>query len=243
MATTLRIAGIQMPVAREQSENEPLIHRWLERAANDRADWVLFPEMALTGYHGDFDAGEAEAGWKRFGLACREAGVNAILGTGARAGEACFIQTRAYNRQGELIGTHEKMVPTDGDRRWCTPGEELRVFESDGLRFGMLICNDLWVTPGCGPYPDPRLTYQLGRRGARLVFHAINSGSSATHIPYHESNLSLRAKESGFPIATANAAKENPVNAASGIVGADGEWVVQAPRLGEQIYVGEVEIE
>ena len=135
------------------------------------------------------------------------------------------------------------MVPTSGDRRWCVPGKALRTFEHRGLRFGSLICNDLWVTPGCGPYPDPRLAYQLGQKGVDVIFHAINSGSSARHIPYHESNVSLRAVESKVHIITVNAARHSePVNCASGVMKPDGAWQLTADRIGEQFFVADIEI-
>jgi hypothetical protein len=82
---------------------------------------------------------------------------------------------------GHLIGRHAKIVPTLLDREWCVPGRRLRVFHDRGLTFGCLVCNDLWVTPGCGPYPDPRLTYQLACKGARVIFHSVYSGSSHRH--------------------------------------------------------------
>ena len=139
---------------------------------------------------------------------------------------------------GDLLGTYEKIVPTKSDREWCRPGEKLSTFTSFGVRFGCLICNDLWVTPGCGPYPDPRLSYQLGRKGAQLIFHSVNSGTSEVHLPYHESNLKLRAMEAAVFIATANAASKNghSINAPTGLMSPEGEWLVRCPLEGEHTY-------
>ena len=118
------------------------------------------------------------------------------------------------------------------------------MFQHNGITFGCLICNDLWVTPGCGPYPDPRLAYQLGKKGAQVVFHAIHSGSSAIHTPYHESNLALRAMESKFYIVTANAADpKGPVNAATGVMSPKGQWLERCPTQGEHIYACDIELD
>ena len=182
--------------------------------------------------------------WKQIAAACRQSYVTAIIGTGAVIDGQIHIQSRIYSDEGQLLGTHEKIVPTDGDRKWCRPGEELRVFSHKGITFGCLICNDLWVTPGCGPYPDPRLSYQLSKKGAQIIFHSINSGHSQVHTPYHESNLVLRAMEGKVYIATANAASNNgPVNAATGIVSPEGEWLKQCPRTGEHKYTFDIEVE
>lgn len=173
--TTIRVSGVQMRVSHKLAENLPKILAHIETSD---ADFIVFPEMSLTGYHGDFSQKAAAAAWRQIATACRQAYVTALIGTGVHTDGRTYIQTRIKTDEGRLLGTQEKLIPTLGDREFCKPGEELRVFKHKGLTFGCLICNDLWVTPGCGPYPDPRLTYQLGQRGARIVFHAINSGSS-----------------------------------------------------------------
>lgn len=205
---------------------------------------MLFPEMSLTGYHGDFDEERTRQAWKQIAAACRQSYVTAIIGTGAIIdGQRC-IQSRIYSTEGQLVGTHEKIVATEEDRKWCRPGEELRLFEHKGLTFGCLIGNDLWVTPGCGPYPDPRLSYQMAKRGAQIIFHGINSGHNPLYTPFYESNLALRAREGSLYIVTANAGHETaPVNAASGIMSPEGKWLAQCPRIGEHKCTCDIEIE
>jgi len=238
---TVRVSGVQMSVSRKLDDNLPRI---LEYIAATDADYILFPEMSLTGYHGEFSDRAARAAWRRIARACRQEYTTALIGTGCKTEGTTYIQTRIYGSDGELIGTHEKIVPTSGDREFCSPGHELRVFRQDGIVFGCLICNDLWVTPGCGPYPDPRLAYQLGRKGAQLIFHAVHSGYDGRFRAYHESNLALRARESGFPIVVANAsdpAKE--VNCHSGVMSAEGEWLVQVPLKGDHVFACDLELE
>lgn len=231
---TIRVSGVQMYVSPKLDDNLPKI---LDHIKKTDADFILFPEMSLTGYHGTFSDKAVHAAWRQIAAACRQAYKTALVGTGCKEDGHIFIQTRIFGPAGEVIGTHEKLVPSSGDREFCRPGEELRTFQHLDVTFGCLICNDLWVTPGCGPYPDPRLCYHLGKKGAQVVFHAINSGSSAVHTPYHESNLALRAMESKFHVVTANAADpKGPVNAATGVVSPKGHWLVQCPREGEQSY-------
>ncbi|HOZ46212.1 MAG TPA: carbon-nitrogen hydrolase family protein [Candidatus Hydrogenedentes bacterium] len=238
---TVRVSGVQMMVSPKLEENLPKILSCIEKSDTD---FILFPEMSLTGYHGDFSQKAAAAAWRQVAAACRQAYVTALIGTGVHTAEGTFIQQRIKTDEGKLLGTHEKLVPTEGDRKFCRPGEELRLFTHHGIRFGCLICNDLWVTPGCGPYPDPRLAYQLGKRGAQIIFHAINSGFDQDFTAFHEANLALRARESKVYIVTANAADpERPVNAASGVVSPEGKWLVQCPRLGEQKFAIDIELE
>ena len=244
MSKTYRIAGMQMTINRGLDFNLPKILEGIERAANHNADFVLFPEMALTGSGGGFDQAKRDAALKQIRDVCRQHRIAALVGTGNHQTDGSYNQVCVIGDLGEIGGTHEKIVPTISERRWCTPGKALKTFEHKGLHFGSLICNDLWVTPGCGPYPDPRLTHQLGEKGVDLIFHSINSGSSARHIPFHESNVSLRAAESRVYIITVNAAREGePVNCASGIMKPDGTWQLTVDRIGEQFFVTDIEVE
>jgi len=246
MAQQVRLSGVQMVVSRELDINLPKILAHIAAAAEDGADLVLFPEMSLTGYHGDYQDDALKRGIREVVAAAKRHRIAAVISTGWREDGASYIQARAYDSDGSLLGTHEKMVPTgidgkSGDRAFCVPGKELRTFVWRGIACGMLICNDLWVTPGCGPYPDPRVAYQLGKKGAKIIFHAINSGSGQRHLPYHESNLALRAEESKLYIATANAASmDRPINCSTGVVKPDGEWLTKLDRLGEGRYLAMV---
>lgn len=239
--TTVRIAGIQMNVSPGKKENLPRI---LEYIRQGDCDFMLFPEMSLTGYHGEFNEERTREAWKQIAAACRQNYVTAIIGTGAKIeGRAC-IQSRVYSEEGQLLGTHEMIIPTESERKWCRPGEELRVFDHKGVTFGCLIGNDLWVAPGMGPYPDPRLSLQLAKQGAQIIFHGCHSGADQRYTAFHESNLALRAREGGVYIATANAAPaEGQVNAASGIVSPEGKWLVQCPRSGEHRYTFDLDID
>lgn len=238
---TIRIVGVQMEVSPKLDENLPKV---LDHLMNADGDFILFPEMSLTGYHGDFSDKAARAAWEQVAKACRQKYITALIGTGRKRDNDVHIQTRIYNQEGELLGTHEKLVPTKSDREFCKPGEKLRIFHHRGLTFGCTICNDLWVTPGCGPYPDPRLSYQLGQKGAQVIFHSANSGTSAIHRNFHESNLQLRAIESKVYIATANAASsQGPVNCPTGIMSPEGQWLVQCPLEGEHTYSHDIEVE
>ncbi|HUW82290.1 MAG TPA: carbon-nitrogen hydrolase family protein [Phycisphaerae bacterium] len=242
---SFRIGGAQLHVDPDDIDaNTQAIVEHVERARAARCDFVVFPEMILTGYHGRFDQAARNQAMVRVRQACKRNRICALVGAGHKPRRGvCYIQAVAVDDRGQIIGTHSKIVATRGDRRFCTPGRRLQVFHHKKLCFGCLICNDMWVTPGCGPYPDPRLSYRLAQRGARVVFHLVHSGSSSQHIPYHESNLQLRAREGGVFIATANAAEPHPVNCRSGIVSPDGTWLVSVPRRGRQFYSARLTIQ
>jgi len=234
---TIRVTGVQMVVEPSKKDNLPRI---LDTIRRSDCDFLLFPEMSLTGYNNEFSDSRTFEAWQQIGVACRQAYVNAIIGTGARTDGHAYIQSRIYTDEGELLGTQEKLIPTEKDREWCRPGDELRVFERNGLDFGCLICNDLWVAPGTGPYPDRRLSYQLGQKGVQAIFHSVNSGCDPAYLDYHDSNLRLRARESKCFIFTVNAASLNgPINAPSGVVSPTGEWISKCKLQGEDTFTFE----
>ncbi|NLV46083.1 MAG: carbon-nitrogen hydrolase family protein [Candidatus Hydrogenedentes bacterium] len=238
---TVRIAGIQMSVSPSKKDNLPRI---LDHIRQGDCDFMLFPEMSLTGYHGEFNEERTREAWKQIAAACRQSYVTAIIGTGAIIEGRPCIQSRIYSDEGQLLGTHEKIVPTEDDRKWCRPGEELRVFQHKGITFGCLIGNDLWVAPGYGPYPDPRLSLQLAKKGAQIIFHSISSGVDRKYAAYYEANLALRALEGNMYIATANAVTDKgQLNVSSGVMSPKGDWLVQSSRADEQRYTCDLEIE
>ena len=238
--SVLRVTGIQMQVAPSKKDNLPRVLDYIKKG---NSDFILFPELSLTGYQGEVSEERLREAWKLIATACRQHYVTAIIGTTARIEQNTYIQSRIYTDHGELLGAQEKIVPTSSDRAWCRPGEELRIFNHKNLPFGCLVGNDLWVAPGFGPYPDPRLSLQLARKGAQVIFHSAHTGSDMRYAAYYESNLRLRALESKVHIVTVNAAAEGGGSAPSGVIGPDGEWIVQAPREGEQIFSFDLEME
>lgn len=237
----LRVCGVQMAVGASKKENLPKI---LEHIKSYTGDFIVFPELALTGTNNEFSDARTEEAWRQIAAACRQSYVTAIVGTGARIDGRTFIQSRVFSDEGTLLGVQDKLVPTQKEREWCRPGEELRSFEHKGIHFGCLSGNDMWVAPGLGPYPDPRLSYQLGEKGVQVIFHCANSGTDARYAAYYDANLRLRAWESRSHIITVNAAAPSgSLNAATGILSPQGDWLVQCPREGEHRFCFDLDIE
>jgi NAD+ synthase (glutamine-hydrolysing) len=229
---------VQMPVSPDVADNLPRILEHIARAGENGADFVLFPEGALSGYHGEIDQARIESALAEVAEASARADVCALVGTSVREGQSVYNQVRVYDA-GRYLGAHSKTVPTGGDLTWCVAGGGAQVFEARGLRFGCLICNDLWCTPP-SPMPDPHLVQQLAERGAEAIFHSVNSGFDQSYVKWHAAHLETYARIHKVWIVTANAAGTEPVNCPSGVVGKDGEWVVQAEPVGEQVVCAEI---
>ena len=165
--------------------------------------------------------------------------MTALVGTGWKEQDKLFNQVRIIDAKGALVGAYAKKCLTYGDAKSVSPGKTPLVFSVDSLTAGVLICNDLWVTPGFTDGPNPHLTLQQARAGAQVIFHHIFSGSDQRHRAYHESNHFVRAAEAKCPIVAVNAFTPLEVNATSGVVGTDFQHLVALPRDREAIQTVE----
>jgi predicted amidohydrolase len=252
----IRITGAQLPVTNDIQANLAATLRAVDVARAEGADILLTPEGSLSGYTPRFDTDAARQALEAVADAARSAGVGLALGTCLVEPDdgLCYDELRFYAPDGAYLGFHSKILlcgtmcdePPQGELNDYA-ARPLRTFALNGLTVGGLICNDMWANPECTPQPDPHLTQQLVRMGARVIFHAVNGGRSggewsqvAWH--YHETNLRMRARAGRVHIATVDSSA--PVHlrcsAPSGIVAPDGSWLVRAAERGEQYYTADL---
>ena len=167
----------------------------------------------------------------------------------------CYDQVRFYAPDGAYLGFHTKIL-TCGTLTDPPEGEindyalrPLRTFQWGDLTIGSLVCNDMWANPGCTPVPDPHLTQQLARLGARVVLHAVNGGRDGSELSkvawwYHESNLRMRALAGKLWIVTVDNCDPValPCSAPSGVINPRGEWACQAPAQDEHCFAYTIEL-
>ena len=148
---TVRVAGVQMePKLGKIEENLDRILCSFERAAEDGAKLVVFPECALSGYgFGSREEGLAHAvasDGREVGKVtelARQTGCGCIFGLlerdGSRLFNACFL----VGPEG-LLGIYRKVhLPFLGIDMFVDPGDlPFAVQEIHGLRVGMHICYD-----------------------------------------------------------------------------------------------------
>jgi predicted amidohydrolase len=228
-AARQRVTLAQVPVTADVAKNLQYARATFEQAAHDRAQWVLFPEMFLSGYYGGFQQKEIAQGFDEICALCRQGQVSGLISTGWKEHGKTYDQIRIVNPRGECTGVYAKRCLCYAES-YLTPGETPMVHELNGLKFGTLICNDLWVTPGFSDGPDPHLSLQIARQGAQVIFHAVNSGSDQHYRAYQESNQLVRAAEAKCPIVAVNAFTPPAVNAASGVVGTNFTHLAELPR-------------
>lgn len=241
------LAGLQMNVTQDIRNNQEQIITGIRKAAQEGASFLITPEGSLSGYTSNFKQSELIIAIEEIKAVAKRMKVGLILGTCykeiIKGQELCFNQVRVYTPEGQFMGSYCKILrcsnldlPGTGEMVEYVEGV-LKTFDWNGLRFGILICNDLWATPGYTTMPNPYLAWKLKQMGAQLIIHCINSGTVQKYRPFHESSAELWAFSTKIPILEVNAAHgDKIINAQSGFIDANGERSLRIPDSGVQFF-------
>ncbi|MEE1064281.1 MAG: NAD(+) synthase [Paludibacteraceae bacterium] len=130
----------------------------IEEAAKENVKIVCFPELCLTGYTcADLFYQRTLIEETRRQL-CRVNEAASKHGIYALVGAPYYRDGKLYNAA-FVTGTGDRFFDTEVDKqylpsnnefyekRWFTPGfgEKKQIFEVDGIKFGIEICEDLWM--------------------------------------------------------------------------------------------------
>jgi predicted amidohydrolase len=242
----IRLSGLQMLVGSDISKNKEQILQGISEAAREGAAFLVTPEGSLSGYTSNFNQEELSGALEEVRATAQKMKVGLMLGTCfkevIKGKEFCFNQVLVYTPEGQNLGVYSKIlrcsgldVPGTGEMAEYAEGT-LRTFEWEGCRFGILICNDLWATPGYTTMPNPYLPWKLQQMGAQFIVHCINSGTAQKYRPFHESSAELWALSLHIPIMEVNAAQEDRINAQSGLIDAQGIRKMRVPDTGSQFF-------
>jgi NAD+ synthase (glutamine-hydrolysing) len=185
MAKTMRIAIAQInPTVGDIEGNSRKIVEYARRAKRIRSDIVVFPELALCGYPPEdllLKPSFIEQNLKKIQSISRSIkGITAIVGFADRDKDGLY-NAAALMGGGRIKGVCRKMrLPNYGvfdEKRYFKEGKRPFLFELDGTRCGIAICEDIWGPEG------PMKTQ--AKNGAEVVF-AINAS------PYHAGKIKER---------------------------------------------------
>lgn len=248
--STIKVAGLQMDVTTDILHNKNRILSGMKEAAAGKAIFLVTPEGSLSGYHSKFDQQELLKAVQEIVSYAKELRLGLLLGTCFKDDqELCYNQIRVYTPEGEFLGAHSKILvcspidfPGTGEMLDYQQGV-LQTFEWNNIRFGTLVCNDLWATPGYTTIPNPYLPLKLKQMGAEVIFHSINSGTNQLYRRFHESSAELWALNLRIPIMEVNAAQgKGKINAQSGLIDSNGVRSVVVPDTGEYLYFCEIDL-
>ena len=133
------------------ADNLALIEEHIQRAITDKADLIVFPELALTGYFLKDLVPEVALRTDSPEIArLRELSRNISIAVGfvEVTDDYRFFNTALYLEDGVILHLHRKVyLPTYGlfdEQRYLARGERFRAFHTKFGRMGLLICEDMW---------------------------------------------------------------------------------------------------
>ncbi len=215
---------------------------YAERARALSCDLVLFPELTLCGYppedlllHRGLRS-RVEAAFEKVRESVR--GIAAYVGYPEYQGDAIY-NSAAIVRDGQVLANHRKVALPNysvfDEKRYFQAGDAATVVALDGHRFGLIICEEVWVP---GPCRAPAAA------GAEAILVINGSPFHRTQQQAREQVLAMRAQENSLPLVYLNMVggqDELVFDGGSVIVDAQGVVQFRAPLFEEDLYVVDLE--
>jgi predicted amidohydrolase len=199
-------------VATNLDEGLNKVKHLISEASSQGAEIVCFPEAYLPGLRGvdfevpQFDMAQQERVLRTVGQWTRDYAVATILGMERLTEAGRQIVAAVIDARGKILGyqTKNQVAPTED--AFYVPGTTRRLFEINGVKFGIAICHEGWR------YPET--VRWAAVRGAKIVFHPQHTGSQregtrptqwgAATSPYYEKAMMMRSIENGIYFASVN---------------------------------------
>jgi len=226
-------------------ENLDKIFSSIENAEKFKPDFVIFPELAITGYPPEdllfrhaFIQKNLEALQK---LVNFTSGRDEIVITGFVDMKDDIYNAAAVIQNGRLMGVYHKiLLPNYGvfdERRYFAGGKKPMVIELNGTKVGLSICEDIWV-------PDGPIVDEVNN-GAMVLINISSSPYNAMKGASREKMIQTRASDLRTAIVYANTIggqDELVFDGHSFIVDENGTTIARATDFKEEILFADVDI-
>ena len=203
-----------------------------------KADFVMFPELAVCGYPPEdllFHAGMRLQVARSLDRLKREVrGITVIVGYPEYVGTTIY-NAAAVLRDGELLANHRKAFLPNyrvfDEKRYFTPGSEPTVVEIAGIKVGVLVCEDVW---------EKEPASQARAAGAQLLTVINASPYEVNKQTQREINVVReRVREARLPVAFVNligGQDELVFDGNSFVMDSTGAVTTRAPAFEEGLY-------
>ena len=225
----LRVAMLHLaPELADVAHNRALAEQGLARAVEMGAQWVITPELFITGYKfaekigTDWILPQPDEWMRTFCVQVRKHGVTVFLSHPERDPEAGLMYNTVFviGPDGSIIGRHRKVKALRGPEAWSSPGDDVVPIDCGGTAVGVVICADAYRNDVAGILKD---------RGAEVLVSPASWGPGDCG-PLGE--WEQRTLDTGLPIMVCNRsgweADDLDFNEAVSIVAVNGERVLQA---------------
>jgi predicted amidohydrolase len=237
-------------IASALDEGLDKIKRFLAEASAQGAAIVCFPEAYLPGLRGQdfavwpFDQTQQARALQAVAQWARTYGVATILGMERLTEAGRQIAAYVIDARGQMQGYQTKNQLDPTEEQLYVPGTTRRLFEINGMKFGVVICHEGWR------YPET--VRWAAVRGATIVFHPHHTGSDQAGVrltqwgaasgPYYEKAMLMRSLENTIYFASVNYALRFQESATS-LITPSGQCQAYLPYGQEGVLVQALKIE
>ena len=246
--STIRIAVASTPLTSTLDDAVPAAIAAIEEAGRLGARIVCLPETGLPGHRDqattvpNVSLGQLDAGLAQVADAARRAGVVVIVGAERPTPPGREIVSFVFDADGTRLGEQVKTQIDPSEEAHYVAGSGRRVFEIEGLTFGIAICHEA--------FRYPEIVRSLVLAGAEVVFvpHFVTApdgvrphrwGDPAN--PYNEKALMVRALENTVYLAQSNVAAPDQ-GSVTGIVGPNGTLMASLPYGAVGVVTADIDL-
>jgi predicted amidohydrolase len=246
--TTLRVALANVRFPSTPAESLTVAIQAIAQAGSEGAHIICFPECYVPGYRGKGklvtppDPAFLDRAWSEIAQSAAKTNIAVILGTERVVDGSLLAAALVVNRDGSIAGFQDKVQIDPSEEGTYAHGRGRRLFDIDGVKFGVVICHEGWR------YPET--VRWAARRGAQIVFHPhFHESEAGSYIPtsfadpensFHEKSLLCRAAENTCWFASVNCASPGSPTT-SAIVRPDGTLLGYQPYGKEGLLIGDID--
>ncbi len=240
-SNVLRVALLHLaPQPGDLAHNRQTIETAVARAAALGADWIITPELAVSGYEFSDRIGtnwitDQPDMWTRQMMnQAKRLHATIFLGTPERdaATNLLYNSVLVLGNDGTLLGRHRKVgiVPIHAEA-WSSAGMAIAPMMVDGIQVGVLICADSY---------KPDVAMQLKQHGAQILVSAVAwaPGECGPEGVWED-----RSRETGLTLVVCNRTGDEPtmsLNQADSVIARDGQRVLQFHSAQPSILIADL---
>ncbi len=243
MKKSIRLAQAQInSVVGDILFNTEKIISYIKRAEKEGADIVTFPELAITGYPPEdllFKAHFIQRNIDALDIIVKSVkNIIAVVGfVDKKRGDIYNAAAIIHNKKVRAI-YHKMLLPNYGvfdEMRYFKSGDKSSVFNLNGIRFGVNICEDAWHVKGP--------TARQANRGAGIILTINSSPYHIGKIKDRENVIQKNARENRVFISYTNMVggqDELVFDGRSMLVDGSGRVVARAKAFEEDLLISDI---
>ena len=215
----------------------------IEKASNDKADIIIFPELSICSYPPEdlllrpaFNK-SIESALKKITMAAKD--IHVILGYPLKKEEKLYNACSLIHDKKIKHTYSKRYLPNYGvfdEKRYFTPGDKPCLFEIKDSIAALSICEDIWVS---------KPTEDAASANAKILFNINASPYEKNKTTDREQIISKRASQSNIHIVYVNLVggqDELVFDGSSQIYDNNGKIIFQASSFKEELFLAELDI-